>query len=707
MNKKSVFAFVSTAIAFCLACTGAGSQTAANAEEKTVEAIRYNSYEAIVAGEPISSQAEVQFSDGTTEMRPIRYRELPVDKMHDLFYDFNAVGYVEGSDEEIRQTFVVLPANVEYLINLGSNLTDTDYEYSGEGVLGKVLDPTGESSVSDPYNAAILKKFPEMRNKVGSKQYGQGSPADVGDWGYVGDQLTTYKVNGSVTETGRNLFTHMTFPMRGTTNIEVRFSLPEESANYDLYLGFYSYWFARNIGIKLNNQTLEGDYEYSVKPSAEVYPVQNVPMSGEQSVKFTGKTLYEEALAAFVCVTKADTQEYDPIPAPTAPDALDLADTQMEVSDLTPGTVLQIYDYDKRNLLFEHLVAAEETSFSVPLTQLDLEGVARLGVCCSNAKEMGEETIVKRTDVEGFTVSYETDFVGHDLSVVLSARAPSGIVSLKVYRGGTLLTEREESGAAVWSDTVSLSENGDYRFEIESGSGGKGIEERTISNIDTAAPSIGLKFDMTTAKASGSNELVLGVTPVSVATVLEAGYIFCGEQKEADLSGGQMSFTESGSYTLYFVNSLGKMGACKLNIAMDRAEAVTAEITEDTSKRFKQLNFTGKNGYEIVSVNVYGNIGDETEKMIVNGSDGRFGFSVYRDGVYFTEIVTSDGAREYVVLNTSEEKPTGGNTAVIALAVTLGVIVAAGTAAVILLAVRRKKTVTSDVSETSDPSEKK
>ena len=55
-----------------------------------------------------------------------------------------------------------------------------------------------------------------------------------------------------------------------------KFALPAQEERYDVYIGLYSYWFARPIGIEFNGVMLESNY--SVKPSFGVYEIKNVSL---------------------------------------------------------------------------------------------------------------------------------------------------------------------------------------------------------------------------------------------------------------------------------------------------------------------------------------------------------------------------------------------------------------------------------------------
>lgn len=688
INAKKRTCFVAAALCLAAACAAGTVSVSVRAEgEKEIESVSYNAYEAIVAGEVADLQAQVTFTDGSTEMRPIHYTTFPVDEMTTLFHSFYAEGYVDGWDGVIEQNIIVVPDGVQYMINLGSNYTETDYEVSGEGVLGKELDPTGATSENEGYYAAVRRAFPGIKNKVGAKQYGQGEPAEDGDWGYVGDQQIVY-FTGAAEDA--NPYDLVMFPKRGTTDVTVNFALPETAADYDVYIGFYSHWFARSIGIEMNGDTLET--EYSVRPSYDTYKIENVSLQGDQTITFVGNGLYEEALASFICVTEADTQEYPELSAPTAPEILQLTDTELEVTDLTPGSKLQLYNYDTSALLYEYMVGEDETAHTIDLSDIDLDGIVRFGVCCTNAGGMGESAIVQRTDISRFDVSYTQDYVGDSLRLDLSATAYSNIVSLDVYNGtGEIVESRTTTPAMEWSDTLYLYENGDYRLELTSEQGGMSIQEISITNIDNADPVLSVVFDMAAAQASSATSVALSVSVETISPLVESGYVADGTDTAADFSGGTVAFSRTGSYTLYFVNELGKTDAVNVRVAMDMDQSVTADITQSPLQRFTQVNFTGKNGYTVESVTVYGLIDGEAERMLVNGSEDDYRFNIYDDGVYFAEIVTADGSREIVVLSGGDTQPEGPNVGlIVGLSVGGGVVVIGGGLAAFFLVRRRR-----------------
>ena len=126
-NIKKKIVIVFTAFCVTAACAVSAVNTvhiSAFADgEKEIESISYNEYEAIVAGQLADIRAEVTFTDGTTELRPIHYTAFPVDEMTTPFHSFYAEGYVEGFDEVIGQNIIVVPDKLQYMIDLGSNYT--------------------------------------------------------------------------------------------------------------------------------------------------------------------------------------------------------------------------------------------------------------------------------------------------------------------------------------------------------------------------------------------------------------------------------------------------------------------------------------------------------------------------------------------------------------------------------------------------------
>ncbi len=690
-NIKKKIVIVFTAFCVTAACAVSAVNTvhiSAFADgEKEIESISYNEYEAIVAGQLADIRAEVTFTDGTTELRPIHYTAFPVDEMTTPFHSFYAEGYVEGFDEVIGQNIIVVPDKLQYMIDLGSNYTDTDYEASGEGVLGKELDPTGEVSAEKGYYAAIKRAFPNIKNKVGAKQYGYGTPAEDGDWGYEGDQQVVYFTGAAEDCTP---YDFVMFPKRGTTDFTVHFSLPETAANYDVYIGFYSHWFARSIGIELNGEVLET--EYSVRPSYDTYKIANRELTGDNTLEFIGKALYEEALASFICVTAADTEEYPSLPAPTAPEILQLTDTSLEVTGLTSGSKLQLYDYDTSALLYECMVGENETAHTIDLTSIELDGIVRFGVCCTNAGGMGESAVVQRTDITRFNVSYTQVYVGGSLRLALSAEAFSDIVSLDVYRGDELIEHRATTPAAHWSDTLYISENGEYRLELTSKQGGMSIQEINITNIDGTDPVLTASFDKAAAQASTERSVALSLSLVTTSPVAESGYILNGKDMSVDFSDGIVSFDKTGKYTLYFVNELGKTDALSVRVAIGMENAVTAEIAESSLQKFTQVNFKGRNGLTVSSVTVYGLVDGEAERMLVNGSENDFRFNIYDEGLYFAEIITSDGSREIVLLTDGETERENPNVGlVVGLSVGGGVVLIGGVTVAVVFFCKRKK----------------
>lgn len=684
--------FAVAALGIAAVCAVGTAYVPAHAEsEKRITDISYNKYEAIVVGELADITATVSYSDGTSGQVPISYTQFPVSEMTTLFHSFHAEGYIEGWDEVIEQEIIVMPANVEYMIDFGSNYTDQDYTHSDGTVLGKLLDHTGANS-DRGYYAAIKREFPDIRNQVGSKQYGQGTFTQGQDWGYVEDYELVY-YTGDPAES--NPYELVMFPRWGYLNTEVKFWLPE--GEYDVYLGFYSHWFPRNIGISMtkgdgNKETINSSY--TVNPREQTIALPGEALSGETTLTLTGPAMYEEPLISFLCVTqKNQTASADLPEAPSVPELLQLSDTEMTVSELTAGSKLQLFNYDTDTLLFERALGADETECIIDLTEVALDGVVRLGVCCTTQDGMGETAIVERTDISRFDVSYTQAYVNGSLRLDLSASAFSDIVSLDVYRDDSLVEHRDTVHNTEWQDHVYLYENGEYRLQLTSAQGGVSIEELSITNIDSGDPTLSVLFNMEAAQASSASAINLAVTANSVSPVVRSGYIRDGVEYAADYSGGLISLGKSGSYVLYFVNELGKSDAMRVHVAMSASDSAMAEIEMTSEQQFMQCSFAGKNGYSVSTVIVYGLIDGEAERLLVNGSTDSYYFNIYDEGVYFAEIVTADGAREFVVLNTAAQtQPAQSpNVGLIVGLSVAGAVIVVGAGLAVFFIVRKKK----------------
>ena len=693
-NKRSCFVAATLCLATACAAGAAGTAflPASAAEDgKQIESVQYNEYEAIVLGDMADITATVSYTDGTSEQVPIKYTQFPVDEMVTPFHSFYAEGYIDGWDGVIEQNIIVMPDNVEYMIDFGSNYTDEDYVHSSGEVLGKVLDHTGANS-DRGYYAAIKREFPEIRNKVGSKQYGNGQFTEGEDWGYVQDYEIVYYTGDPADS---NPYEFVMFPTWGELDTQIKFWLPE--GEYDVYLGFYSHWFPRNIGISMTKEdgtTQTINDSYTVNPREQTIDLLGEELSGETTFTLVGPAMYEEPLISFLCVTQTDTTSaQEPPSAPAVPELLQLSDTQMLVSGLTSDSKLQLYNYDNSTLLYEYMVGAEETEHTIDLTQINLDGIVRLGVCCTTADGMGATSVVNRTDIARFDVSYSQAYVSGALRLNLSATAFSDIVSLDVYKGEELLEHRVTTPSLEWADVIYLHENGDYRLKLTSAQGGVSIQELSIGNIDRTDPVLSVVFNMETAQASSADAIVLSVTAQSVAPIAQSGYVRDGVDYAIDFSGGTVALGKSGSYTLYYVNELGKSDALRVNVAMSASEAVTTQIGQSTMQQFTQYSFVGRNGYTVSTVTVYGIIDGEAERLLVNGSENDYRFNMYDDGVYFAEVVTSDGAREFILLNSAAPVQSGTGTNVgliVGFSVGGAVIVIGGGLAAFLL-IRKKK----------------
>ncbi len=628
--------------------------TAFGAGEKTIESYTFNPVEAIIVGEKVDIKAKVTYTDKTTDYLPIQYTEFPIDKMSTIFQNFHAEGYIEGyPDKTVSQNIVVVPDNVEYMINLGANYGSADYYVAEENkVLGTELIPSGEGSQNEPYYAAIKRKFSNIRNDVAAKQYGVNVDAD-GDWGYEGSSFVTYVIANAPKLENRNLYENMMFPKRGTTDVSVKFNLP--AGDYDVYIGFYSYWFARGIGISLNSDVIEPNYEYMVTPGSITYPIKNKTFTaGEQTIRLTGKEKYNEAMASFVCVTKADKTVSSKYDAPEVSSEIGLSDTSVTVNGLTAGAKLQMFDVDTNNLLYEEVVGTDQTSTVIALDKLPVENVFRFGFCQSNAFGMGDVVIAQKTDIVGFDIDYETKPVANKLNLTVNATAVSNIVAYKVLTadGGTLLDVTVENPTTDWEEVIEIVDNGVYKIELYSEMGGKNTKQIEITNIDNITPTFDLLFNLKTAKQSTKDKLVFDVQSESGSPIVEMAYVYNGTTNNVNVSSSKIEFNSNGgSYVFYMKNEIGKTVSSKLFVSKKVGDVIMSTMTQRTVRGYVEIAIKGSNGYSVSGATVYATCDGETEKMMVKGKNNSFKFNAYDTGTYFIETTSTDGSREITVLN--------------------------------------------------------
>jgi hypothetical protein len=656
-----------------------------------VTAVSYNRYEAAVYGEPAAFYADVT-RGGSTALERIKYDDFNVGEFNKLYNNFYAEGRIDGWDGKIEQYIFVVPADLEYLINCGANVTSEIYSYGGEGELGFELDPTGASCADEPYWQAVTRLFPALRNKTAVKQSGV-NPDPAGDWGYTGDrQVGSLKMSAAA----KNVFQYLMFPKRGTTWCEVSMSLPD--GVYDLDIGTYSLWFARAVEVSVNGAVT--DAEYDILPTFSVLTKKGVsPSGGKITVKLDGPAMFDEAMVSFVAARAADTAEYPALPAPTADAVMALDGDTLDIGGLQAGAKVQVYNYDTGHLIRE--TAAEGETAAVTFDESELAGLYRIGVQQMNRGGASPAAIVQRTDIYGLRADYSTAYTGKDLDVRVSASAASSIRSMTVYKDGETEGVYDfPDGGADFNYTFAARGNGEYRVRLESGSGAVSVTDFTVSNIDKGRPALTVGMTLNGAKNSGRDKftLELAYAGVSPAASLTLG----GNGTESALApdAKTLEIAESGDYTLTLSNAVGRRDAKRFFAAFDEADLKTVALSRSEVKktlRHIEIELRPVNNYAFKSASVYfdGGGSGAAERMLVNGNK----FNAYANGLYFVQAESADGTLEIFTVSVSnivfsqKEAAGGGLSEGAAAAIAAGgaaVLVGAGAFAVIKITPRKK-----------------
>lgn len=651
IDKSRIISIVAllTVLLFCVTACCLLQNTAF--AENNPTAVTYNSYEVIVAGEEVNITAQVT-RNGVTNAEPIRYTNFPATEMNTLFNSFTVKGYIDGWDEEITQTIIVMPRQVQYMMNFGGNSTKTEYIAPGEGVLGLEFDHSGVTGESEPYFQAVLRKFPDLFNKTSAKQYGQ-STDQYGNWGYVG---TEFVGTAKTTVQEKDLYEKILFPKRGTDDVEVRMQLPQ--GKYDVYIGTYSYWFSRPCNISINGKLVAENYQ--LMPSRQLFKTTLDNTSDILSVLMEGNGLYDEAMVSFICVTLADG-EYPQFTAPEATDSIQLSDSQFTVSGLTSGSKLVAYDYSNNNLLFEAIVPEGQTEVLVTLEDWQLTAsLSQIALMQVNSQFASPVKVVQRTDISGMSVEFADEYTASNVICSVSGSAPSGIVQLLVKKGEqTVLDRPANSSSTQYSDTFEISENGTYDVVLVSGSGAVSTERITVSKIDKQLPTLSVSLTLKSAEQSNADNIVLQLDKTTLAPIDKLICFDSNGNSVALSDNGSISFTASGVYTVFLQNTLGKQTATNVMVALAQQDIRTVQLSQTANGRAVTVNLKPSNGYRLSSVTVYATTEDGTEKMIVNGGD-QFDFNMYDPGLYLVQVITEDGSMEVFALDISNVSPEAG-----------------------------------------------
>lgn len=634
------------AVVVCSLC-GLALYDVAFAEQSAVTSVEYNAYEVIVRGEQPAFVAKVTRGD-TVSDEFIKYTDFSAIAATKLFDSFTAKGYVDGWDKEITQTIIVMPEDVRYMVNFGGNSTNSEYIAPGEGILGLEFDHTGDSGVNEPYFKAILRRFPDIVNKTSAKQYGQNTDL-YGDWGYVGDQFVG---TAKTTVKEKDLYEKILFPKRGTDDVEMKFALGK--GQYDVYIGTYSYWFSRPCDIVVNGVTVEEGYQ--LMPSKQVYKTSINNQQEVLSLTLEGGGLYDEAMVSFVCITASDAREYEELNMPQSDDSIDMSRTAFTVGGLAEGATLVAYDYDTGNWLYTQTVGVGQSSLEVTLEDWQLTtSLSRIALMQLNKQFQSAVAVVQRTDISDMSVTFVDEYTSTDVVCGVSGNALSGIVRLTVKNVEGIVVDKIVDAVANYADDFAIQCNGTYDVVLTSGSGATSTQTINVTKIDKELPSTKLSLDLQSAKQSNVSKLVL---KLDVNTLAPTSTIVCvdqnGKTDNATIDANKVTFSQSGYYTLTMQNSLGKKASTNVMVALAQQDIKTVSLSQRKSGRASEVSMLPANGYDVTAVVVYATTDDGTEKMIVNGADGKFAFNVYGNGTYFVETTTSDGSIEVFVLGVTD-----------------------------------------------------
>lgn len=677
MRKLRLFAVSLLSVCMLLPVGTTAVWAAENAE--TVTEVAYNEYEAIFMGEEIAITASVT-RGGETSDELIRYTDFDVREANVMFNSFHAEGYIDGWDGVIEQEILVIPRDIVYFINAGTNYTDQEYIAGTEGALGLELDPSGETGKKDPWFDAILRKVPQISNKLPSKQY---FPEVQGDWGYTGNQqFATDKALEP-----RTIYESSMVPKRGTTFVE--YTMPLAEGKYDVYIGTYSYWFTRAVTLSFNGEIVSDAFE--IKPKKEVNCFKEIqPENGKIVVNLNGAQLYDEAMISFLVVVESGKTLPLELNVPTSPEIVPMTQTSVEVGNLTVGAKLQAYDYETGNLILETMVTDE--TMQVEFTIEQLQDCSRIAFAQSDGLASSEEAVTLRTDIVGFKAEYSELYTALPLKVNLQASAESGICAVEIRRNGEKVWYEElDTPVETLSYDYFAETNGEYEAVLTSGIGAYSYLTFTVTNVDDVEPTFSYSFGLENAQKSSAQSLNLSLDCSSVSTIVESGYYFGGEAFTLG-SDREVNLSDGGFYRFYLVNEVGKRDLNGLYVNLLENEFKTFAVrrsTADYTNQGIEITLDSAEGYSFVKATVYFKDADGAcERMIVNGNV----FHAYENGEYFVLVENEKGINELAVITVSNI--TEGNpqmTPIIVTASVCGVVLIASVLAFVFVLKKNRK----------------
>lgn len=678
--RKIALTVAAVVLVCCLAVSFADTAVA----EQEVTAVSYNAYEVVLKAQPTNITAQVT-RNGVTSSEPIRYTEFSVTESDKMFNSFTARGYIDGWDEEIVQTVIVMPDDVRYMVNFGGNGTKTEYVAPGEGILGLELDHGGDSGVDEPYFQAILRRFPELLNKTSAKQYGQNTDK-YGNWGYVGD---SYVGTAKITVKEKDLYEKILFPKRGTDDVAMNFALAK--GRYDVYIGTYSYWFSRPCDIVINGVTVEENYQ--LIPSRQVYKTTVDNDSDLLSIVLEGGGLYDESMVSFVCITDADDNVYTQPSAPKAAESMSLSDNKLLVSGLSGGAKLVAYDYNDGTILVEQTIADEQTEAEIEFADWQLvTSLSRIGLVQQNKRYASDVTVVQRTDISDMEVTFDDVYTSQNVVCAVSGKALSGIVKMTVYDGANVIADSAAHAETDYEGRFEIAQNGTYDVVLTSSVGATSTMTIVVDKIDKDLPQLSLSLTLDGAKQSAADKIVLRLNATTLAPTEK---LVCadndGNETLLGTSADALTLDKSGVYTVKLTNVLHKTVATSVLVALEQADIRTVLLSQSKSGRATEIALRSANGYRAAAVTVYAQTEDGTERMIVNGIDGNFSFNVYDKGTYFVQVDCADGTKEVFVLNVAslDGNATSSFSAVDIVGIALLALSVAFAAFVVVLAVKK------------------
>jgi len=650
--------------------------------EPRITGVFYYRQEAIEVGALVEFSARATWSDGSETYESIIYTRLDVRRINTIFDTVPVEGFVRGFEQyTISQTILVLPPNPEFLISLGTNVIagHTHNEMSDTWM----LDHTGVTSLTCNYHQAVLRRFPNIRNRHAAKQFGINIGAN-GDYGYTGTHFV-----GGPAFVGQNIFRTVSINMWRQQTVEVQAVLP--SGNYDVHIGVFNHWGPRTVSASLNNEVVDSNFNIL---NQHLLSFRNIsPMAdGRIAFSMTGRANFAEPMISFMAVSQPNPPVEPSLPEIVeyedgewiSLEIMELGEYRISIANLQDGAKLQIFNGDNYNLITEQIVGFDSQSennngiFTMTFEPQMLDGVFQLGFTQILPGGQSQSAQLSRTDIEDFEVMLESlAYRGDPLPVTVSGRSVSTITGVIAYLNGNVYYERVnfENPSQVMTYTLDIAHNG--IFDIILFSGRASIRRRiNVDFIDLNPPVLTVGLSLESARLSAPDRIAVDIGINTIAPVTSLGYIADGNTNSLNADTRGMIFNDSGMRVLFMNNVIGRRDTVSVNIALDETRLRTVSLERyDTSPRSTRITFNNANGFEFGSAMVFfQSESGHAERVIgVNNNE----FTVFQNGTYFAQITSADGTIEIAVIavnNFNPENPSGfpaGRAALITLAITL------------------------------------